>query len=277
METRSNQRNAFVAEALLLWLLAFTIWERIAALPLAAPSGLRRGLSGMACAFVTVVFFVHLAAKPARRSHLIAWGLTGAVALLGFSWWGTGLQQPQIVANLALLCAVAAAGWFFGEVVDSTAYVIPMLFAAAVDCALRTYAGHWASTVGYAGTYDCLWFPLLGSRRAAPVFTVSELLFLAVFLRAIERLGLGPSRGCVASIVSLTLFCLVSGVGELAAARCPLMVACFAAFQWRHVTTECKSAWAPVAFGLTFAGLMAILTWAGSLVRYYTQGHMPGR
>lgn len=277
MPTRSSQPNASVAGALLLWLLAFTVWQRIAALPVTGSSGLRQWLSGMACAVVTVVFFGHLAALPARRASVIAWGLAGSLGVLAFSLWGSELAQPQIGANLVLLCAAFAAGWLFAERVDSTAYVIPILFAAAVDAALRTYAGHWVSAIGYRGTYDCLWFPLLGSRRSVTVFMASELLFLAVFLRAIERLGLGPSRGGAASIVSLALFCMASGVHELAAARSPIMVISFAALHWRHVTTDCHSTRGPVAFGLALAGVTACLTWASTLAQYYTQGLTPAQ
>lgn len=271
MEAQSTRPGTPMAGALLLWLVAFSAWERVAKVSLDWKLVSRHWLTCAACAVVTVALFAYLAAKPPGRRHLAAWGMGAALVMLWFALWGGCTSQPQALVNLALLCALFSAGWFIGEAVDSTAYVVPMLFAGAVDAALRTWAGPWLAATAPAGTHESLWFPLLGSRGVVSVFSAGELLFLAVFVTAIERMGLGLSRGCMPAIVSLLVFCAMAGAQTMAAARSPLMVLCFSVTRIRRLSPDPQPSGAPILFGLAFAGLMVLLAFAGGLVQCYEQ------
>ena len=103
------------------------------------------------------------------------------------------------------------------------------------------------------------------------VFSASELLFLAVFVTAIERMGLGLSRGYVPAIASLLVFCAMASTQTMAVARSPLMVVCFSVTRVHRLPSDPQPSGAPILFGLTFAGLMVILAFAGSLAQGYEQ------
>jgi len=271
MEAQPTQTGTPMAGALLLWLLAFSAWERVARISLDWKLDARQWLTCAVGGVVTVVLFAYLAARPPDRRHLAMWGMGAALLMLGLALWEADTSQPQVLVNLALLCALFSAGWFIGEAVDSTAYVVPMLFAGAVDAALRTWAGPWLAATAQPGTHESLWFPLLGSRGAVMVFSASELLFLAVFVTAIERMGLGLSRGYVPAIASLLVFCAMASTQTMAVARSPLMVVCFSVTRVHRLPSDPQPSGAPILFGLTFAGLMVILAFAGSLAQGYEQ------
>ena len=272
MEAQSTRPGTPVSGALLLWLVAFSAWERVAKVSPDWRLVSRHWLTCTVCAVLTVALFACLAARPPGRRSLAVWGIGAAAVVFGFAMWGGGAGPPQALVNVALLCALFSAGWFVGEAVDSTAYVVPMLFAGAVDAALRTWAGPWLAATAHAGTHDSLWFPLLGSRGVVKVFSAGELLFLAVFVTAIERMGLGLSRGCVPAIVSLLVFCAMAGAQPtMAAARSPLMVLCFSVTRMRRLPPDPQPSGTPILFGLAFAGLMVVLALAGSLAQCYEQ------
>ena len=108
-------------------------------------------------------------------------------------------------------------------------------------------------------------FPLMGGEGLTPTFAPSDLVFLAVFLRALERLGMGLSRGDFAAIAAVVVFCSASGIGALAPVRSALMVGCVLALRWRRLKADPDSVGPALAFGLTLAGVLALLTCAASV------------
>jgi len=266
MDEPIDNRQGAMAGGLLLWLLAFMVWERLAAIEVDMSLWLRIWCSGAVCALSTLVLFAPLAAQPPARRSTIAWGLGAAVVVLAFAAWGRDLgPHTRVVANLPLLAAALAAGTLFGNMVDSKAYFVPLLFAASVQAAARLYAARWFGAAEHPAGYDALWFPIAGTRSLAPMLHVSDLVLLATFLRAIERLGMGLGQGRWPAVVSLVVFALASGVAAWRPCSTLFMVGVFIVLCRPEPEPDSRRVGGAVAFGLSFACLMALLACAGSI------------
>ncbi len=258
---------------LLYWVAAFTVWEIAASRWDVGPPWLAQSYARMVCAVLTVSAFSLLAANPPSRPRLVAIGLLGAGLVSACAWLAFDrLLWRPLEINIGLLAAAFSAGALLGDTVDSTEYEAPMLFAATVDSAVRLWAGGWLAPVGQASTACALRFPMPVTGALTPVFLPAELLFLAVFLRALERLQIGPSRFNFACSLSLSVFCFFSGFPFrepfLEPLRCPLLVVSFMALRWltglgkTRLESRRVQPWRPLAFGLALAGCMSALSLA---------------
>lgn len=254
---------------LLFWLGAFLVWQAIASRCTDLPPAMVQWYGGVLCALTTVCCFGWLASQTPPGAHLIVWGIGGALLTLAGVLAPPGAPFQPLLLSLGMLAATFAAGALLGETVDSAEYGAPIFFAAVVDAGWRAW-GQAATFAADARAGSCaLCFPVPLSGQLRSFVLPSELLFLAVCLRAVERLGSGPSRSTAAAAAAV--FCLSSGTAQLALLRCPLMTAAFMIVQWlsgRQLVTastedgESDSHCGPFAFGLALSGLMLLLTWA---------------